>query len=403
MSLLSRNLMKKAAFITPNYTGATLPIVKELLRLGWKVDYYFPFGMEPSNGEHPKEAMILRNFHAKMGLHEIPPHYFQELYDYMDSDSFRMYYYRTSRPFKTVPIIRDIVSIWRRIEHIPVLRYVRKQKYDLINLVCNFDYNDFLFFHKNLNVKIITSFHEVCNHWQPDFDSPTPFLNYLFHHTKEIVVHSKNSYRDILQYKGANKDKIHHINFGIFETFKTIKGSANFKLPQNYVLFFGVFRSYKGLSYLLKAIKDHPECLGNNHLVIAGSGHDDSIQEFRQIDNVHVINRYIKNEEVIYLLEHCQFVICPYTTMSQSGLPQTIYAFNKPIVASDLDGFREIVIHKKTGLLFESKNTDELASAVKELSSNAELYQSIVSNILDFKNVNEPYSWPFITQQYLSI
>ena len=35
--------MKKIAFVTPNYTGATLPIAKELLASGYQVDYYFPF------------------------------------------------------------------------------------------------------------------------------------------------------------------------------------------------------------------------------------------------------------------------------------------------------------------------------------------------------------------------
>lgn len=395
--------MKKIAFITPNYTGATLPLAKQFIKLGWKVDYYLLFGIEPADGSHPKEAMILRNFHAQKGLHKIESKYFQELYDYMGSDDFQLFYYRTSRPYKSVPIWRYFVKIWRFFEFKHIIKHLKEENYDLINLVGNFDYDDFLFFHKNLNARIITSFHEVCNHWQPDFNKPSPLLSYLFKNKKEIVVHSKNSYNDIVKYKQSIADKINHINFGIFETFKTLKGCIDFHLPEKYILFFGAIKPYKGLSYLLEAINIDPDCLNDYKLVIAGGGFDAAVDEFKKMKNVTVINRYIKNEELIYLVEHCKFVVCPYTTMSQSGLPQTIFAFNKPIIASDLDGFKEVVIDNKTGLLFKTRDAKDLSRAIKNLASDDLLYSSMVNNIGDFENINELYSWSYIVRQYVNL
>lgn len=396
--------MKKIAFIAAGHYGATLPLAKEFVSLGWQVDYYFLFGKNSKEGKHSIEAMSLGNFPNKKGVHKIKLDYFKELYDYMGTESFNMFYIRSSRPLKRIPILRKVMKLWRSIEYIPIIRYLKKEKYDLINLVGRIDcVDDFLLFHKSLDSKIITSLHEVCNHSNPNFETIPTLLKYLFVKKKEIVVHSRNSYNDIIRYKNVSKDRIHNINFGIFETYKTIKGTIEFDLPKNYVLFFGAIKPYKGLSYLLDAIKKHSDCLGNTKLVIAGSGIDDSIREFKQMKNVVVINKYLDNEEVVYLLEHCKFVICPYITMSQSGLPQTIYAFNKPIVASDLDGFKEVIIDNKNGLLFETKNSDELAEAIQRLSSDSNLYDSMIDNIRNFDSINPEYSWSYIAQQYLKI
>lgn len=398
------NQMRKIAFITSGHSGATLPLAKEFISLGWQVDYYFLFVKNRKDQKHSVEAMTLEDFLHKKGVHEIESKYYRELSNYMCSDSFRMLYICTSRPFKKVPVLRNIMKICRLIEYIPIFKYLKKEKYDLINLVGRIDcVDDFYLLHRHLNAKIITSLHEVCNHYNPNFETTPSFLKYLFNKKKEIVVHSRNSYNDIIKYKDVYKDKIHHINFGVFETYRTIKGSIDIELPENYVLFFGIIKPYKGLVYLLDAIKKHPECLGDNKLVIAGSGFDDSISEFKRMNGVVVINRYIENEELIYLVEHSRFVICPYITISQSGLPQTIYAFNKPIIASDLDGFKEVIVDNKIGLLFKSQNSDELAKAIKELSSDSNLYNSMINNIRNFDNINYKYSWNYIAQQYLKI
>lgn len=392
--------MKKIAFITSGHTGATLPLAKELLSLGHSVDFYFLLG---EDGNKEQEAVSLGDFPNKKGLHQIETKYYKELEEYMNSNLFRMLYIRTTRPFKTIPILRGIVKLWRHIEYKYISESLNKEKYDLINLVGRIDCDDFIFFHKMLDNKIVTSLHEVCNHWNPDFKSTPPILKYLFNKGKDIVVHSNNSYKDILKYKNVDINKIHHINFGTFETFKTLHGFLNIELPENYILFFGAIRPYKGLTCLLDAIKKHPDCLGDNKLVIAGSGFDDSLLEFKEMENVIIINRYIKNEEVVYLLEHCKFVVCPYLTMSQSGLPQTIYAFRKPIIASDLDGFKEVVIDKEIGLLFKNKDCEELANAIKFLSDDKKLYDYMVDNINNFENINKEFSWNYIAGKYLEL
>src|SRR5438445_363264 len=49
------------------------------------------------------------------------------------------------------------------------------------------------------------------------------------------------------------------------------------------------------------------------------------------------------------------------------------YALGRPVVASDLGSRREVVIHRKTGLLFQSVNVEQLADAISFLYDRPEL------------------------------
>ncbi len=51
-----------------------------------------------------------------------------------------------------------------------------------------------------------------------------------------------------------------------------------------------------------------------------------------------------------------------------------------PVVASNLDAMREIIEHKKTGLLVTPENPYELADSILDLLSSQELYENIQSN-----------------------
>jgi glycosyltransferase involved in cell wall biosynthesis len=51
-------------------------------------------------------------------------------------------------------------------------------------------------------------------------------------------------------------------------------------------------------------------------------------------------------------------------------------SMNLPVVATDIRGCREAVIHGRTGLIVAPKNTEKLAEALGILLSNSQLRQS---------------------------
>ena len=131
-----------------------------------------------------------------------------------------------------------------------------------------------------------------------------------------------------------------------------------------FFLFFGRIDKYKGIERLLRAYSDGP-C--STPLVIAGSG-DFSDTEKRLLEasnNVFIVNRYVTDEDLVWLFSHCLGVMLPYIEASQSGVLAMSYHYGKPVAVSNLPGLTEFVIDGKTG--FVCNSISEFTSAMSEM------------------------------------
>jgi glycosyltransferase involved in cell wall biosynthesis len=140
----------------------------------------------------------------------------------------------------------------------------------------------------------------------------------------------------------------------------------------HYMIFIGRLSPGKGLLTLLKAwgISD----ISNIRLKIIGSSADMDL--FRNI----VIDLKLKNvellgqkphEEVIRDLKNALFLVFP--SEWYEGFPMTIveaFACGKPVIASNLGAMAELVEDRKTGILFEAGNPEDLANKMKWMIEN---------------------------------
>lgn len=120
---------------------------------------------------------------------------------------------------------------------------------------------------------------------------------------------------------------------------------------QRFHLFFGRIDQYKGLPALLEAYNRTPELLSD--LVIAGKG-TLSEQEKALIEynpRVHLLNRYIGDDEMIWLIRHAGAVILPYIEATQSGVIPLSYHLGTPVVVSDVPGLTQFVVDGVTGMI----------------------------------------------------
>ena len=142
-----------------------------------------------------------------------------------------------------------------------------------------------------------------------------------------------------------------------------------------YFLFFGRIDKYKGLSRLLhaySAIRDHTQW----DLVVAGNGtlSDEEQQIINDnLDRIHQIKRYIKDEEMCWLFQHAECTVLPYIEASQSGVLSISYHYNKPVIVSDVDGLTEFVKNYNTGLIFHDEQ--ELCECMTIMESTVEQYR----------------------------
>ena len=132
--------------------------------------------------------------------------------------------------------------------------------------------------------------------------------------------------------------------------------------PGRYALFVGRLSPEKGLSTLLKAWRS----LKGIPLKVVGDGPlRDQVQAFAAgYGSVEVLGRR-PHQEVIALMKGARCLVFP--SEWYEGFPMTIaeaFACGVPIIVSRLGAMAEIVEDRRTGLLFEPGNAEDLAEKV---------------------------------------
>lgn len=377
----------KIAIIAPGFTGATLPLAQHLQKMGNQVTCFYLV----ETGSRMMESL---DFEKPLSISKliitIPSE--NRVYKYLDKTiaikivpSYRKRHTLSKILIGKIPSIINSIRIQR------FCQYIERHNFDVINLV---HHNDLTlqiydYFKKN-EIKFCVSYHEVIE----NLISPKARkdIKRILEGQQHIIVHSNKTKGDLVKFYGidSNDDRFHTFYFGPFESYwQYNEDKVDLHLPSNYLLFLGRITPYKGLINLYNAVK-LIEGQGVN-TVVAGSGKDVVLEKMKKDKNFFIINRYIKNEELCYLVRNCKAIICPYEAASQSGLVQTAFAFKKPIIATDVGAFPE-VINNKNGRIVKRGNIMDLSKAIIELmGADIEIE---TPNYLE---------WDYIAMQYMNV
>jgi glycosyltransferase involved in cell wall biosynthesis len=193
---------------------------------------------------------------------------------------------------------------------------------------------------------------------------------------KAYVVPSSFTIQKLSAY-GIEDRKLNHIP--TFFNNEIIKAATDISY-QPFALFVGRIVQEKGLLTLVKAFANTPF-----HLKIIGFSNSDYQQELDQYlaDKTHHIEFLGRKtfEEIVPYLQTCSFTLVPSETYD--NFPNTVlesYAFNKPVIATDLGSLKEMVIDKKTGLLFRMQDEADLREKITLLMNNPQLCQEYGEN-----------------------
>jgi glycosyltransferase involved in cell wall biosynthesis len=251
-----------------------------------------------------------------------------------------------------------------------------------------------LFLHK----KIILTMHDPVPH--SDNCSIKDFLyrKIAFIFIKYYIIFNKNQKNEfILKYKLKHKN-IYISRLGIInylQRYINIKNKIDNE--KEYILFFGRIKSYKGLDYLFPAIKNVNET-HKIKLIIAGycKKYYFDISEYENYSYIEIINKYIVDYELAVLIQKALFVVCPYTDATQSGVVMSSFAFNIPVLATNVGGLTEYIEHGKSGYIIPAKNVNALVNGIKYLFDNRDILNEQKKYIKE-KYHSGYYSWDKIT------
>ena len=242
--------------------------------------------------------------------------------------------------------------------------------------------------------KIILITHNILPHER--FFGSGIFLKIISLFTKKLVIHSSS---EILKAEKINlpKNKIlssFHPIYDIFFEEKKYDTDKNY-LPNGdkIFLFFGFIRPYKGIEILLDAFKIIQNKHKNISLFIVGENFNQKnsaiakkINSFSDNSKIFFIDQYIPNEDVGHYFHMADVVVLPYLEATQSGPLQIAYAFDKPVIASDLPAFRDCVENGISGYLFKPGDSEGLAQAML-------MFLEKPLNQQDVRSVRRRFNW----------
>lgn len=164
-------------------------------------------------------------------------------------------------------------------------------------------------------------------------------------------------------------------NFGEAITKTEAYGKLGLAINEEYILFFGFIRDYKGLDLLLNAMADERVRALNMKLIIAGEFYTDSkpyadlIQQLGIRDKLILKTDFIPDSEVRNYFCAADMVVQPYKHATQSGVTQICYHFDRPMLVTNVGGLPEIVPHGKVGYVVEPV-PKAIADALVDFYSN---------------------------------
>jgi len=214
-----------------------------------------------------------------------------------------------------------------------------------------------------------------------------------------IIVHDKKSAECISQKYRHLGNKITTVYLGVNLIYRYWLSSET-KEEDTTILFFGRISPYKGIEYLIKAEPLVTRLIPNLKIIIAGRGDFSKYQTMIAHQNrFEIYNQYIPNKFTAELFQRASCVVLPYIDATQSAVLMTAYAFNKPVIVTDVGGLSEVVDDCKTGLVIPSQDETALALAIAKLLNDKELRQKMKSNIK--KKIQTEFSWTHIARQII--
>ena len=218
------------------------------------------------------------------------------------------------------------------------------------------------------------------------------------HQATRVIILS-HAFTDTIQHQGMPRERIDVIPHGEFSYYSGLSSLQKGHHPPT-LLFFGRISKYKGIEVLLKAFSIIKKQIPQARLLIVGSGDLSPYKkQLENLEDVTVINRWVKDEEVGAYFCQADVLVAPYTDASQSGVIPIAYAFRVPVITTQVGGLPEQVEDGKTGLLVPPGDAIQLARACVQLLTNPN--EAVKLGQTGYEKAMKEWNWHRITDQVL--
>jgi glycosyltransferase involved in cell wall biosynthesis len=309
-----------------------------------------------------------------------------------------------------------VISYYSRL-----IRYAAKAKPRIFHILWNnrfetFDRTLLMLYYRLLGKKVVLTAHNVNADRR---DSKDTFLNRLtlriqYRLCDHIFTHTEKMKRELIDDFGVQEAGATVIPFGINNfapntslTPSEAKQQLGLRDGEKAILFFGRITPYKGLEYLVAALRQIRN--DDYRLIIAGrldlQGADEywntireSVDEGVQNGRILLRSEYIPEEQTEIYFKAADVLALPYRQIYQSGVLFLAHSFGLPVLAADVGSLKNDIIEGKTGLMFRPEDPIDLASAIERYFAS-DLFANLNSRRQEIRNhATELHSWDTVGQ-----
>lgn len=272
-----------------------------------------------------------------------------------------------------------VKSFWT---HLLLALFLLRRGFDVIHLVWPPNiYETALYL---LRRRTVLTVHDPFPHTGNDTTIVRLRRKVAFRLVPRLIILNKAQRQAFIAHYKLRPGRVYDGIMGCYTSLHTIQPDLS-ALPagKRYILFAGKILPYKGLDYLLPAMREvHKQC-PDCHLIVAGSGnyHFDT-SPYEALPYIDIRNRYIPGPELVALVSNAQFIVCPYTDATQSGVVMTAFAFARPVIVTNVGGLPEMVSDGRHGFVVKEKDCQALAAAIARLWKEEGLAKDFSHNIV---------------------
>ncbi len=283
-----------------------------------------------------------------------------------------------------------------------------KEKFEILNLQIStyIRFSSFIFIpviehFKKSGLKVIYTMHDVLPF--PEKETVSEYLKYFYSLADASIVGNEKEKSNIIEYFDYKK-KVFVATHGVYSMFNSGKinkkeAENNLKVSQfpKKILFFGALRDNKGLNDLIDALNILNKKGKDVYTIISCSirgtvtfdKYQGLIDKYQLGEKIKLIVKdYLSPAEIENQFKAADLIILPYTEVSQSGILNLAFAFEKPMVVTDAFAEKD-TIKNNMGYVIPAKNPEALAVAISDFFNNqSQIEPKFIQNIQKYNKTH---------------
>ena len=314
---------------------------------------------------------------------------------------------RISTSITSIPFSGSVsrVTLSPRI-YLPVKRLLRKERFDVLHIHEPLTPTLSLFVLRHSRTVVVGTFHAYREKRHMALETIAPLVEPLMDKLDARICVSEAAMEQVSHYfpgdymvipNGIDVQRFADPQLGPIERFNDGRPT---------ILFVGRLEKRKGFRFLIRAMPYVLEAFPEARLIVAGAYDKEDKEPFVRYARMHGLSGVkfvgrVSLEDLPRYYKTCDVFCAPSTGFESFGIVLLeAMAAGKPIVATDIPGYRSIMEDGQEGLMVEPEDAHALAEAITALLGDAALRSEMGAR---GRRKAAGYDWPIIAGRILNL